>query len=90
MKTRPFRITIAASRAAVWHVLLHDAMFRQWVPSLAEGSCADGDWSEDGVIRFLTARGDGMVSVVTENRRKFVGSSKTILQLHFDQLASAR
>ena len=68
MKTRLFRITIAASRAAVWHVLLDDAMFRQWVPSLAEGSCADGDWGEGGVIRFLTAGGDGSLSVIGENR----------------------
>ena len=68
MKTRHVRITIAPSRAAVWHVLLDDAMFRQWAASFAEGFYAEGDWSEGGTIRFLTPGGNGMLSVVAENR----------------------
>ena len=68
MKTRSLRITIAATRAAVRHVLLDDAMFRRWATSFAEGSYYESDWSEDSVIRFLTPGGDGMVSVIAENR----------------------
>ena len=63
MKTRPFRITTAGSRAGVRHALLNDAHFRQWTANFAEGSYYEG-----GVIRVLTAGGDGMVIVIAENR----------------------
>lgn len=51
METLRFSIMIAASRAAVWRVLLDDALFWQWAASFAEGYYYDGDWSEGSVIR---------------------------------------
>ena len=68
MRTLHFRITIAASRAAVCRVLLDDAMFTQWASSFAEGSYFEGDWHQDGVIRFLTPGAEGMLSAIAENR----------------------
>lgn len=68
MKTLRFAITIAASPAAVGHVLLDDALFRKWAASFTEGSHFQGDWSEGATIRFLTPGGDGMVSEIAANR----------------------
>ena len=49
-KTLRFPVTITASRAAVWHVLLDDALFRQWAAGFAEGSYYEGDWSEGTIV----------------------------------------
>ena len=61
-------ITIRADRETVWRVLIDDGAFREWASNFAEGAGAEGDWSEGSRVRFLTPGGDGMVSVVAENR----------------------
>ena len=68
LRTLHFSITIAASRADVWHVLLDEAMFRRWAASFAEASYSQGDWSEGGGVRFLTHDGDGVLGVIADNR----------------------
>ena len=39
-------------------------------PSFAPGSYTEGDWSEGGRMRFLTPDGNGMATVIAENRPK--------------------
>ena len=63
-----FSITINASRERVWHALFDDGPFRKWSSEFAAGSHYVGDWSEGSEIRFLVDGGDGMVSMIDENR----------------------
>lgn len=63
-----FSITIDASRERVWHALFNDEPFRKWASEFAAGFYYIGDWSEGSEIRFLVEGGDGMVSMIDENR----------------------
>ncbi len=67
-KKLTFSITIDASRERVWHALFNDEPFRKWASEFAAGSYYIGDWSEGSEIRFLVEGGDGMVSMIDENR----------------------
>ncbi len=59
-----FSVQINASRDKVWDALWSDASYRQWTEAFSPGSYADTDWKEGSKIKFLTAEGDGMFSVI--------------------------
>ncbi len=63
-----FTITINAPREKVWNTLWDDATYRKWASAFAEGSRAETDWKEGSKILFVDEKGEGMVSVVAENR----------------------
>lgn len=63
-----FTITINAPREKVWNTLWDDATYCKWTSAFAEGSRAETDWQEGSKILFSDGKGDGMVSVVEENR----------------------
>ena len=63
-----FSVGIAALKETVWEVLLDDATYRQWTAVFAEGSYAEGDWSEGSMVRFLTPDRNGMLAVVEVHR----------------------
>ena len=70
MKRFHYSITISAPRATVWHVLLDDETYRQWNSVFTEGAYFEGDWSVGSTIRFLTPEKQGLVGVISENRKR--------------------
>lgn len=59
-----FSVQINASKDKVWDALWSDASYRQWTEVFSPGSYAETDWKEGSKIKFLTAEGDGMYSVI--------------------------
>lgn len=69
MKTLHFSITIDAPRERVWDTMLGSDTYRIWTAPFAEGSYFEGSWAKGEKIRFLGPSGEGMSSVIAENRR---------------------
>ena len=69
MKTLTFEITIHATRARVWSTMLEPESYKAWTSAFCEGSYFEGSWDQGAKIRFLSPSGDGMTSVIAENRR---------------------
>ena len=67
-KTLEFDVQIQAPRSAVWDVMLEPATYEQWASEFCEGSHFKGSWAEGEKIQFLAPNGDGMSSVIAENR----------------------
>lgn len=68
MKTLTFEITIDAPRALVWSTMLSPEGYRGWTAAFCEGSYFEGSWQAGEKIRFLSPGGDGMSSVIAENK----------------------
>ena len=68
MKKLHFSIVIRATRDQVWHGLLDDRTYRIWTAPFCEGSHFQGSWAQGQRIRFLTPTGDGMFSMIAQNR----------------------
>ena len=68
MTTLNFSITINAPKERVWEMLWNDASYRKWTAvfseGISEGSYAESDWNEGSKIKFLSANGDGMFSII--------------------------
>ena len=68
MKKLHYQITVQASRKEVWDVLWKDESYRKWAGVFSEGSHAVTDWNKGSKVLFLSANGDGMVSMIAENK----------------------
>lgn len=68
MKTLTFEIAINASRTRVWTTMLDAESYRLWTAPFCEGSYFVGSWDQGAKIQFLSPSGDGMTSVIAENR----------------------
>ncbi len=68
MKTLTFEITIHAPRARVWSTMLGPESYKTWTAAFSEGSYYTGSWEQGARINFLAPSGDGMTSVIAENR----------------------
>jgi hypothetical protein len=68
MKTLHFSVRIEAPPALVWKVMLADDTYRDWTSAFCEGSYFEGSWDQGSKMRFLAPGGEGMVTVVAENR----------------------
>jgi uncharacterized protein YndB with AHSA1/START domain len=68
MKRRHFSTIINATREAVWQVMLAPDTYRLWTAEFADGSYFEGSWAKGERIRFLAPNGEGMTSVIAENR----------------------
>jgi uncharacterized protein YndB with AHSA1/START domain len=66
MKTLTFTSTIAAPAAKVWFTLWNDYSYRQWTGAFYPGSYADSDWHQGSRIKFLSPKGDGIDSIITQ------------------------
>ena len=64
-----YKVTIRASREAVWDAMLSPETYRAWTALFCEGSYYEGSWNEGDRIRFLGPGGEGMTSVIAESRR---------------------
>jgi uncharacterized protein YndB with AHSA1/START domain len=66
VKKLNFTIRIQAKPSKVWQVLWYDTTYRQWTSVFYEGSYAVSDWKKGSKVQFLSPKGDGMFSVITE------------------------
>lgn len=66
MKILTFTSTIAAPAAKVWFTLWNDYSYRQWTGAFYPGSYAESDWQQGSRIQFLSPKGDGIDSLITE------------------------
>lgn len=67
-KTLDFDVRIQAPRSAVWDAMFEPATYEQWTSEFCEGSHFKGSWAQGEKIQFLAPNGDGMSSVIAENR----------------------
>lgn len=68
MKTLTFDVTIKAPRHLVWSTMLGAETYKAWAAAFSEGTYYQGSWNVGEKILFLATSGDGMVSVIAENR----------------------
>ena len=68
MKTLHFEIAIQAPRTKVWETMLGPDTYKAWTTAFCEGSHYLGSWESGAKIRFLAPSGDGMSSIIAENR----------------------
>ncbi len=68
MKKLDFEVSIKAPRQLVWDTMLSDDGYRVWTSAFFEGSYFSGSWDEGTKIQFLSPGGDGMTSVIAQNK----------------------
>lgn len=68
MKLLEFSIEINAPKEKVWFTLWDDDTYREWTTAFCEGSYALSSWEEGAKVFFLDPNGNGMSSVVFENK----------------------
>ena len=68
MKTLTFDISIKAPKRRVWETMLGDESYRIWTSPFCEGSYFSGSWEKGSKMQFLAPGGDGMTSVIAENK----------------------
>lgn len=66
MQRKKYTIQINASKEKVWQVLWSDDSYPLWTSVFSEGSHAQSDWQEGSTIRFLSADGGGMYSIIAK------------------------
>jgi len=78
MKKLKFKIEINAPKEKVWETLWNEPSYKQWTAIFSEGSYAEGDWNEGSKMKFLSANGEGMYSVI---EKKLTNKQMTIKHL---------
>lgn len=68
MKKLHYSITIHAPRRVVWDTMLQPETYTRWTAGFCEGSHYEGSWEKGASILFLGPNGEGMKSVIAENR----------------------
>ena len=66
--TLHFTESIQAPPEVVWGTLIDPVTYPEWTAAFCEGSRFEGSWEAGAEIRFLAPGGDGMISVIAENR----------------------
>ncbi len=67
-KALHFGVSIRAPRTKVWSAMLGPETFKEWSAPFMAGSYYEGSWDKGSKIRFLTPEGEGLTSVIAENR----------------------
>ena len=68
MNTLHFSMHINAPCETVWNSMLGLETYKEWAAPFCEGSYYEGSWNQGERIRFLAPNGDGVSSVIAENR----------------------
>ena len=68
MKTLHFSIAINAPKKKVWSMMLDREGYEAWTSVFYPGSTYKGSWEKGAKIKFVSPEGDGMTSVIAENR----------------------
>ncbi|MBI4774737.1 MAG: SRPBCC domain-containing protein [Deltaproteobacteria bacterium] len=63
-----FSIIIHSRKEKVWKAMLDPETFTLWTEAFAKGSYFEGSWNKGEKIRFLTPEGEGMSSIIAENK----------------------
>jgi len=63
-----FSIIIQSPKERVWKKMLDPKTFKRWTEAFAAGSYFEGSWNKGEKIRFLTPQGEGMSSIIAENK----------------------
>jgi uncharacterized protein YndB with AHSA1/START domain len=68
MQKHQFTIRIAAPREKIWEVLWNKDTYQKWTSAFMEGSTVETDsWKKGSKVRFVDAKGSGMVAMIAEN-----------------------
>ena len=67
-KTLFFSVLIQSPRRVVWNMMLGPDGYSVWTAAFMEGCYFSGSWEKGEKIHFLAPGGDGMTSVIAENR----------------------
>lgn len=68
MRTLHFSTMIDADREAVWTAMIAPESCKAWTSVFTEGSYFVRSWAQGERIRFLSPDGNGMTSVIADNR----------------------
>jgi uncharacterized protein YndB with AHSA1/START domain len=68
MRTLHFSARIDASPQTVWETMLGPDTYKAWTAPFCAGSYFEGSWEKGQRIRFLAPNGEGMASIIAENR----------------------
>ena len=68
MKKMQFSNLIDAPKERVWQTMLDPEGFKIWTTPFCDGSYFEGSWNKGEKIRFLTPDGNGMTSMIAENK----------------------
>ncbi|NJM75772.1 MAG: SRPBCC domain-containing protein [Acaryochloridaceae cyanobacterium RU_4_10] len=68
MKTLHFSIAIHAPKDKVWRAMLDREGYKIWTAEFAKDSYYEGSWAKGEKIKFLAPDGNGLTSVIAENR----------------------
>ena len=68
MEKMNFSTSINAPKEKVWSTLWNDATYRKWTSVFSETSYADTDWKEGSTVRFIDAKGSGMLSKIETSK----------------------
>lgn len=63
-----FSIVIEAPKKKVWTEMLAKESYEVWTSEFAAGSTYVGSWDKGAKIKFVSPEGDGMTSVIAENK----------------------
>jgi uncharacterized protein YndB with AHSA1/START domain len=63
-----FSVRIDAPRKKIWDTMLSPETYKAWTAPFCEGSYFEGSWEKGQRIRFLAPNGEGMSSIIAENR----------------------
>lgn len=68
MKKLHFSIAINAPREKVWSKMLDRESYKVWAAEFMPGSDYEGSWEKGRRIKFLAPDGNGMISMIAENK----------------------
>ena len=68
MKKLHFSIVIKAPKKKVWTGMLAKEGYEAWTSEFNAGSTYVGSWDKGAKIKFISPEGDGMTSVIAENK----------------------
>jgi hypothetical protein len=68
MKKLQYTITANASKQKVWNTMIELETFKVWTSEFTAGSYFDGSWNKGDRIKFMSPDGDGMSSVIADNK----------------------
>ncbi len=69
MKKLQYKISINASKETVCDTMLDKESFKKWTEIFMPGSYYEGSWEKGAKIKFLAPNGEGMSSVIAENKK---------------------
>lgn len=77
-----FEIVIHAPAQKVWNTMLGQETYKQWTSVFEPTSYYEGSWVKGSTMKFLSASGSGMVSVIADTIPNKYISIKHLGEIH--------